>query len=302
MVAEQGASVEAQIDTYEPHGGRHTVGSSDVAVILGASKFADASAFARWAQLSGLAPYRAGADTSYHAFGRWLEGPLIQRYAEGLPDDHVVEPNTLRFVGLHPWMHAVPDALVSGTVPEGCDISPYSWVLDVKTSRDDPWEELPTYYVLQGMWQSMCSHRGRADFFALFLWRSEFRTYTVPRDIELERRVREQVWAWSHRHVVLLEPPEPDDSKAASRALAGLYGRVVDEDRALEADDSDLATVQRLRLIKERLAELDAEKTLLTNQLRQKTGRAKAKVLRAPDGTKLAGWTKDGKFLISKAR
>lgn len=303
------------IDAYDPaERGLPTVGSSDVAVIMGIAPWRDASPMHTWAELSGLIPYRSREPTSAMTIGTRLESTVL-----GLYGDHtgaLVIPNgDRRYTGAYPWMHSTPDG---AAVPaEDVAFADEQWgagewgvdnirdPINVEAKvviRDDVWyPEEPSHYTMQAMWHNMCAHRSVCHIAAFFLRPYEFRVFTVGRDFDLEDRLRRRVWAWYERHVLGGLPPEPDDSRVAAQTLAAVHRGLL-KDQATVAGLEDIRIVERIRDIRERLAELNAEKDRLTNILRLRTQQQDAKTLVHPAGDKLARWSRNGAFTVTKAR
>lgn len=301
----------ADIDKYNPHEhGRHTVGASDVPVILGLSPYSNASPWKTWGELAGLLPYREGGDTRAQRRGKLSEALIGANYAETKPA--LVLPNSMRFVGALPWMHATPDfdcrqpgqewPMNGDTTITGVpmtwaqDITDWggSWFMEAKSSREDPWEDLryerPDYW-LQASWQAQCGHRGGVDLAAWFTIRDEFRTYWVPRDFDLEARMRARVWAWYERHVVDGYPPEVDDRAVTGRIMARIYQKVTKE--PVTAQDTDRERLRQLSAIQDEIARLQQAETLLQNQIRARIGPHQRLV--DAKGKNLASWSIESK-------
>lgn len=296
--------------------GRPTVGSSDVAVIMGVSPWRDSSRIHTWAELAGLIPYRQGEATSAMRIGIHHEGFVLDLY-ENETGNRVFRnsgPEAIQYRAAYPWMHSTPDG--SAVTPEDQAYATEEWGPDGWTLANirDPinaeakvvvrggvwYPEPPRYYIMQCMWHNICTARSLCHLPALFLGPYEHRIFSVGRDIELERRLVGSVWAWYERHVIGGEPPEPDDTVVAAQTLAKLH-RKLTEDKAMPATHEDIVMVQRIREIRERVAELESERKRLTNELRSKTVQAEAKTLRHPQtDSKLAGWTSKGAFIVTK--
>lgn len=290
-----------------------TIGASDISVALGVAPWADASPMKLWAELSGLTPYRQSKPNTSQKVGSALERTVLGMYADDVRNTHAVCPNTIRYPGPYPWMHASPDA---GCIPnEQIEWGPggvieqwdpflqhFSQVVNIEAKvsiRDDVWPMLPVHYQLQALWQNVCTGRQLCIVAVLFLREMEFRIYPVYRDPMVEAKIVRKVWNWYERHVVGAEPPPPDDSKTAARTLAQIRA-ALRRSGDIVAGPEDMAAVHRVREIKTELKRLESEKQLLENRLRLAT--VKGKMLRSPAGERLASWTRDGKFLVSKEK
>lgn len=297
----------ADPQTFTPsEHGFHSVGSSDVPVILGVAPWKDASVMKTWAELAGLIPYRAGQSNRSQLIGKRLEYTVLGMYADTA--GCYVEPQDVSYHVMMPWAHTTPDARACSLadhawmVEHGGTDPRYSWPVEAKVSlRDAVWDEPPVYYAAQCMWHNIHTAAPACHLAAFFVDRYDFKVYTVPRADDLERRLLDQIWRWYERYVINREVPEPDDSATAARTLARVH-RSLTRERGEVADWRDIQTVRRLHDVREELQRLKAEEEQLKNNLRRRLVLADRKTLQHPSGRKLAGFTKDGKFLISKQR
>ena len=268
------------------------MGGSDVAVILGLAPWADATPWKVWAELCGLIPYRQRTDdTPAKKLGRTLEAAVLAMYCEEA--QLYVQPNLAQepHEGPYPWMHAttdgyacpVSDKAVAGTEPETAHS------VDAKINGMEIWDQLPIYYLTQGVWTNLCTGRTRTDFAVLHLRSRQLQVYPVERDEEIEQGTMQKVWDWYERHVVRGEVPEVDGSQATARIMAQVYSKVTGED--VPASAREIQQIRQLRAINEQMAALKLKKTRLENELRKTIGENNRLV--DDEGRTVASWTQE---------
>ena len=161
-------------------------------------------------------------DNAPMEWGRRLEEPIFQKFLDQHPGATGESPGML-WAPDPSWMFATVDRLVR--FPRD------RWLYDVeiKTSAEDPWPEVPQYYVDQVLWQLMTLDRHRPQTYAqvavmcaLFLPAREFKEYTIARNPEREAFILARVTEFRERYIVTRAEPPLDlatDQQAAVRAL-----------------------------------------------------------------------------------
>lgn len=259
-----------------------TIGSSDVAAILGLSPWS--SPMQVWARLTGLAE-RSDADSPQLRRGRILEAGVREERERVLKKPVTAGP----IYGLH-------EPLIAPTPNEWAHCRPDSWypgetgliLIEVKTTRkfdDDDWgddgtSDVPVYYAAQCVWQmGVMRLRGSdiegCELVAFCAMNDEFRTYYLPFDQALFDRMFAKVDAWRLRYVVGGEIPPADGSEATSDILKKVYPGGVDK-VVIDPTDADTALARQLRDVKEQIKTLEATELALGNTLRQRIGDANA--------------------------
>jgi putative phage-type endonuclease len=283
-----------------------TIGSSDVAVILGVSPFG--SAWDVWSRVRGDVGYDQ-LDTASMARGRMLETALLARYGLDLGLSIVPGPaiHQAPVVGPEPWMHDRPDAWA------GLAGAPPDRVVEAKTSHyldaEHGWgvegtDQVPLHYLVQTVWHMACCDLPRCDLVAFGTVRDDLRVYTIRRDLALEKKVVNKARAWYQRHIEGDLQPPADDTEACRRALAAAY-RARNGEKSTrpvrEADDGDLHLVERLRDLRAAEDDLEAQRKTIEAQLMQRLGEAGE--LRTRGGVRLVTWSdrKGRESLDSKA-
>jgi putative phage-type endonuclease len=193
---------------------RRGIGGSDVAAILGLSKFQTPADV--WRSKMGIAP--DVPETPAMRRGRLLEPAVATWYAEETGAE-VADPPAKIIEGPEPWMLASLDRVVHH--PD--DV----WaILECKTANFEGtipglrWgpsgsQEIPEYYLLQVIWYLACAARAgitRADVAVGLVGTRDdahrFRMYTFHRDPEAEAGIVDACREWWREYVVAgVEPP-----------------------------------------------------------------------------------------------
>ena len=226
-----------------------TIGSSDVATILGLSPWGDP--YDTWSRVRGDVGY-ATRDTAAQLRGRVLESAWLSYYA--LDRAVLVTPgpaiDAAPVAGPEPWMHTRPD----GYAQAPGDGAP--WLLEVKTARNldpvygwgpDDTDQIPLHYLVQCAWHMACTDLDRCDLVAFGTWRDDLRVYRIERDHKIESSLIAKCREWYQRHIVEGHPPAIGDPAAAKRALARAYPTRAEERPSLTATQAQLRQAAALR-------------------------------------------------------
>ena len=248
---------------------RSSIGSSDIAAVLGLSDYAGPHDV--WSQKMGEAPAFEGNE--FTEFGNRLEPVLLQWYAEQHPG-LIVEPNNVlreqRVYHRDGWMSATPDGLAWHRDSDG---GSSRRIVEAKTAnwrQADAWgepgtDEIPASYLCQVMWQMAVLDIDRADIVVLL--DREFRVYTVHRRMDLEDAMiakAREFWCYVERG----ELPPIDGSEACFHALArrnrgGEY---------LEGDEQLALMFDTLADAKAKIERAEAHKRLVSAQIMERVG------------------------------
>jgi putative phage-type endonuclease len=213
---------------------RKGIGGSDVAAILGLSKWR--SALDVYYEKLGLADAQPESDAM--RWGTLHEPTIIAEFSRvtglevrtGLPIQRHEE---------FPWMLASLDGLVEDRQA----------IVEAKTSRTaDGWgevgaAEIPSHYMTQV--QHYMAVTGAAMAYVVVLVAgSDFRMYEVERDDELIEKLVEVERQFWHENVLAEVPPEPMNAADAAKLWPRDSGATVEADEAIAADVAYLKTVK----------------------------------------------------------
>jgi putative phage-type endonuclease len=236
------------IDTHSPewHAERATgIGSSDIAAILGLSRYG--SAWSVWAEKAGLIPGDDREDTERLATGRLMEPVLAElfRRRTGL---HVAGEQTMLRAKDRPWMRGTVDGfVVVGDDPE-TSIDDALGVIEFKTDARNNWADgIPANYRAQAIWLAGISGMNHAWIGVMFS-RFQFETFElawtadVAEDWEFMVDAANRFW---HDHVLTGTPPPVDGSDATADAIGKVWPNHLPD--SIHEASADLAAVLRSR-------------------------------------------------------
>ncbi len=114
------------------------IGGSEIGTIMGLNPWE--SAYALWAKRTGQIENNFTGNTATEV-GKWLEGPIIDRFAQKHPELEVFSAGTYASKEMR-FLHANPDALARHRETG-------EWfVIEAKTAKY-PWESVPAHYISQ---------------------------------------------------------------------------------------------------------------------------------------------------------
>lgn len=248
---------------------RQGIGGSDVAAILGLSKWR--TALDVWQDKTATAPADDIEPSQAAHFGTVLEETVAQEFARRTGFRIKAAPGMLQTDG-RPWECANVDRLIYN---QG-DTLPVA-VLECKTTRTaDGWgpsqeeeivaggdpegHEIPVYYETQVQWYLGITGLPIA-YVAVLIAGQDFRIYSVPRNDEVIETLRERMEDFWKAHVIGKVPPEaatPSDVRA-------LYAD--DSGELEEATNDEAALIGELQTLRGRIAELESQEKALASKL-----------------------------------
>ena len=264
----------------------HTIGASEVAVLLGLQRRTDdgepwTSEFTLWCRLTGQLPRYDDVSSPDAALGKMLEPLIGMEYArrEGVsvfPGPALDQPG-LTHPDL-PFLHVRPDFYVASC----------RRVLEVKAPRSfhpERWgeggtDQIPPEYLVQVLMQLAVLYRmygwTTADLAALARapgWGDDrvFEVYRVERDAATEAAILDRVRGWYDEHVVGGKVPMTDGSRSTSASLRW-WG--AEPGKARAATEEDEQRLHRLTAIRGTVADLKSDESLLRNQVTAAMGDA----------------------------
>ena len=236
------------------------IGGSDIAAILGVSKFK--TALEVYLSKTTDQPEQKGEHLYW---GHALENPIIDRFIQDTGANVIRQPEMRR----HPdyeWAIANADALITnGDTIEA--------ILEIKTSSafksrewgEDDTDEVPIEYIAQVQWY-MWIYDVQEAYLAALIGGNQYRQYHIQRDDELIAMLAEKAQAFWQNHVIPRIPPEPQDGADAQK----LYPH--DNGDAAEADSDTLTAYAELRELKAQEKELKAQIAAKEDLLKIKIG------------------------------
>lgn len=221
---------------------RRGIGGSDAAAVLGMSKWK--SPLQVWMEKRGELVDQP--DSEPMLWGRALEPVIRQQYAERT--GRVVRlPEGILWHPKHPFMLATVDGVTDD-----------SRLLEIKTARTaESWgepgtDEIPQAYLIQVQHYLSVTVLPVADV-AVLIGGSDFRLYEVESDPELQELIIEgEAGFW--KMVEAGTPPEP----TTLADIKTRFGRISTAG-SVEADESCIEAINRLKDIKTQLKALESE-------------------------------------------
>lgn len=191
---------------------RSYIGGSDVAALAGLSPWG--TPMSVWVDKTDDTPI-VDDLTDNQRWGLLLEPALVQAFTEdtGL---HVVDQ---QHVVRHPD-HPHHGATLDGRVVDSPNSLDPLGTVQIKTTGDPEWDEIPDYYQVQVQWEMWCSGAPRAWLAVLHMGRARrFRIHEIERDdaaIGHLVRIVDRFW---HDHVLTRTPPPVDGADTTSDAI-----------------------------------------------------------------------------------
>ena len=198
------------------------LGGTDIGAILGLSPYK--TPLELWSELvSGEQP--ASRDLIHLRFGQHAESFIASEY-ERATDLFTAEHSPTLFHKKHGFMFGHVDRFVLETpdtpvVVDGTITA--DKLLECKTSSafsKNDWgesgtDQVPPHYLVQCAWYMAITECQSADL-AVLIGNSDFRVYTIERDMELEGLILSHAQHFWHEHVLGKKPPEPISVQDAS--------------------------------------------------------------------------------------
>lgn len=260
------------------------LGGSDLGAVLGVDEYRTGVTVFR----EKTGELMRHVDNAHMAWGRRLEGVILERYAELTPGSKVGRPPRdmlLRhpdypWLGYHPDGFTDDDWVLEAKAPT--DRSRHKWgapeVREYTRAEDVP---APASYVVQAHGGMLLNQCDRADLIVL-IGGFDFRIYRMRRDEVLIRKIIQETQKFWEEHVLPRKPPEPTTLE--------------DLEHLFRVDDGSVkqATPEMIELC---VAYNDAHREAKTaDQIKQKFGLAlktflgKSSVLVDEAGNTLATW------------
>ena len=240
---------------------RKGIGGSDIAAILGVSKFK--TALEVYLSKTTDQPEQQGEHLYW---GHALENPIIDRFIRDTGANVIRQPEMRRHPQ-HQWAIANADALIVDGAGN------HQAILEIKTSSAfksrewgaDDTDEVPIEYIAQVQWY-MWIYNLQEAYIAALIGGNQYRQYHITRDDELIAMLAEKAQAFWQNHVIPRIPPNPQDGADAQK----LYPS--DNGDTAEADSDTLTAYAELRELKAQEKELKAQIAAKEDLLKIKIG------------------------------
>lgn len=243
-------------------------GASDIAKILGLSKWGDA--FSVYASKTGLLPPAPSTDVQRR--GHRFEQLILTWFGEVTGQKTEWYDTTVQ----HPtekWMMCSPDGFILDEADRrisGCDAK------TVHYSNHEDWGEdqsdvVPEDVSLQCAWTLAVLDMPEWSVAAM-LSMDELRTYRIHRDMEIEAIIKEQVDHFWRHNVLARVPPRPGGSPATTEALKRMFKRDIEPLRCATAEEYPL--IDRLKAAKAAKKKAELECSAAENCIRLAIGDA----------------------------
>lgn len=216
------------------------IGGSDVAAILGLSKFRSALHVFE-DKTADVVVEQPDNEGMY--WGRRHEDMLREEFIERQAHKgyEVRKLDKILQHPEHPWAIANVDGII--LAPNGA-----AGILECKTSSEwlfDQWkdDQVPMYYLTQIQWYLFVADLDWG-YFSTLIGGNKYRSPRIERDDELINLMFDRCSAFWHDNVCTGTPPQPDGSEATTAYLKEKYA-AADPDSlvVLDADDSDWSAV-----------------------------------------------------------
>ena len=267
---------------------RQGIGGSDIAAILGVSKFK--TALDVYLSKTTDQPEQQGEHLYW---GHALENPIIDRFVRDTGANVIRQPEMRRHPQ-HEWAIANADALIV----DGAG-NPQA-ILEIKTSSAfksrewgaDDTDEVPIEYIAQVQWY-MWIYDVQEAYLAALIGGNQYRQYHIQRDDELIAMLAEKAQTFWENHVIPRIPPEPQDGADAQK----LYPH--DNGNAAEADSDTLTAYAELKALKAQEKDIKAQIDAREDLLKIKIGEYSA--MQAGDNTLFTWKAQSSNCFDSKA-
>lgn len=248
----------------------HFIGGSDIAAILGLSKFK--TPVDVWLEKTG----RATQQTSSLAmrFGQYAEEFIAREYASAtgqgvaVYEEAFVDPGS-SFLAGHIDRFVLPK---KGSLFNSTNKLAATKLLECKTANpfaqqewgDAGTDSVPMAYLIQCLWYLMLTGCGHADLAVLF-GNSDFRIYTIGRDTEVETILKEKARQFWQSHVLTGIAPPPSSEADCRNLFKNAIPR-----KAKEADQNDLDLLEQLKTINQNLLTYEEQLSEIKQKLMSK--------------------------------
>lgn len=248
----------------------HFIGGSDMAAILGLSKFK--TPVDVWLEKTGQATQQTSSLAM--RFGQYAEEFIAREYASAtgqgvaVYEEAFVDPES-PFLAGHIDRFVLPK---EASLFNSANRLAVTKLLECKTANpfvqqewgDAGTDSVPMAYLIQCLWYLMLTGCDSADLAVLF-GNSDFRIYTIGRDTEVETILKEKARQFWQGHVLTNIAP-PASSEADCRTL---FQKAIPS-KTKEADQNDLDLLEQLKTINQNLLSYEEKLSEIKQKLMSK--------------------------------
>lgn len=256
------------------------LGGSDMGAVLGLSKWS--SPVDVWLEKTDRKP--PIEDNLAMWLGRKLENPAAKRYAE--QRKMLVQNHNFMLVDTVNYLIGNIDRLITEPGTRAAIRGKIRAIrgLEVKTSSQAPWEDVPEHYKAQvHTYMSLAATIEQFDIYALFIGQPKGeRTYPELRDADTLNYIREAAREFWIKHVLEDAPPEPR-TEDESRAIWAQGNRTI-----VTITDTVYQSLHKLKQVNAEMDELKEEIAKHRNAIMAHM--QAADTLQDADGNNLATW------------
>jgi putative phage-type endonuclease len=243
------------------------IGSSDLAAILGANPYC--TPYQAWLRITGREEMRPNLHTQR---GHALEPGIADLYSiqNGVELDNVGQLAHPQ----RPWLIATPDRIATAM-----DAGYRQWVVEIKAPASlRAWVHgVPQLYQVQVLHQlELCRANGiPVEFGEVAALCGTLRCYRLERDPEVVADWWERAALWHEEHVLADVPPQQDQEPEPLPP------------GTIEASPATAEMLERYRSLRAKVKELELEKEMVANELREAFGDAEVLAI---GGRMVASW------------
>lgn len=238
------------------------IGASEAAAALGLNPYR--TPLEVWMNKKGLLEIE---ETPSMRLGTRLEPVIAEMY-----QDHTgleLEPAPTLFYTKNPIIFATPDRIVKGR-HKGLEIKTANARMAEQWGEEGT-DEVPHYYLIQCILCMAVTDLPEWDVAAL-IGGSDFRIYTIHRDLDIEKTIIERLLEWWEMYIVGNREPEIDPSRSCAEYLAAKYPRNFKPLK--EADETTEQLLSRLAEVKNHLKSFEEQEEAIKNLLKNYIGDA----------------------------
>lgn len=253
------------------------VGSSEVATLLGLNKWE--TPYQLWRRKTGQDPPKE--ENEAMIIGHLMEDAVAQRWAMAT-GRKIIKESANEWVYVHPeydYFRASPDRVYWNQGEKQNEEN--KCILECKTTNQDVSKDnIPQSWFCQVQWLMFVTGAKRASLAWLKLDYRNFGYKDIEYDEDFCRWMAGEADVFWNLYVKKMEePPLRDITDVMLKYPAHIIGKTVSADGTVSLDGCDIgviAAVKQLKMLKDRLAELDAQKVVIEDALKMYMGDAEA--------------------------